>query len=103
MNEQSNRHAMIRCVRAKSSMGYPEVFHRFCGYLRGAANFSEIFSGAESRALSRSRRLNFHPPPKKFRSTPPTPVWCAVALSPVARAVQLRNFSEKMPSQGRIS
>jgi hypothetical protein len=24
---------MIRCIRAMSSMGYPEVFHRFCGYL----------------------------------------------------------------------
>jgi hypothetical protein len=33
MNEQSNRRAMIRRVRAKSSLGYPEVFHRFCGYL----------------------------------------------------------------------
>src|SRR4030095_14450105 len=59
MNEQTNRHAMIRCVRAKSSMGYPEVFHRFCGYLEAQKNFLKIFSGDESHALSRSRRLNF--------------------------------------------
>jgi hypothetical protein len=65
MNEQTNRHAMIRCVRAKSSMGYPEVFHRFCGYLRGTEKFSEFFSCDESLALSSGSRLNFAPASKK--------------------------------------
>jgi hypothetical protein len=59
MNEQSNRRAMIRRVRAKSSVCYPEVFHRFCGYLRGVEKFLEISSCAESHALSSSRRMNF--------------------------------------------
>src|SRR6185436_6572069 len=66
MNEQTNRHAMIRCVRAMSSMGYPEVFHRFCGYLESQKKFLKFFSGAESQALSRSRRLNFRRLPKKL-------------------------------------
>jgi hypothetical protein len=39
MNEQCNRRAMIRCMRAKSSLSYPEVFHRFCGYLTTHGNF----------------------------------------------------------------
>jgi hypothetical protein len=66
MNEQTNRHAMIRCVRAMSSMGYPEVFHRFCGYLESQKKFLKFFSGGESQALSRSRRLNFRRLPKKL-------------------------------------
>ena len=69
---------MIRCVRAKSSMGYPEVFHRFCGYLEPRKFFLKIFSGNESRALSRSRRLNFRRLTKKLWSPPTTPVMCAV-------------------------
>jgi hypothetical protein len=67
MNEQTNRHAMIRCVRAKSSMGYPEVFHRFCGYLGGAEKIFRIFYCDESYALSSGSRLNFAPASKKFR------------------------------------
>ena len=39
MNEQFNRRAMIRRVRAKSSLCYPEVVHRFCGYLAVRENF----------------------------------------------------------------
>jgi hypothetical protein len=35
---------MIRCVRAMSSMGYPEVFHRFCGYLSSREKLSRNFS-----------------------------------------------------------
>jgi hypothetical protein len=58
---------MIRCVRAKSSMGYPEVFHRFCGYLGGAEKIFRIFYCDESYALSSGSRLNFAPASKKFR------------------------------------
>jgi hypothetical protein len=65
MNEQTNRHAMIRCVRAKSSMGYPEVFHRFCGYLWRAEKFCEFFSSDRSHALSSGERMNFAPLAKK--------------------------------------
>jgi hypothetical protein len=65
MNEQTNRHAMIRCVRAKSSMGYPEVFHRFCGYLCDVEKIFEIFSCDESSTLSSGSRMNFAPASKK--------------------------------------
>jgi hypothetical protein len=58
---------MIRRVRAKSSLSYPEVFHRFCGYLVDAWRHTEIFSGAAARALSSGRRMNFRARRKKFR------------------------------------
>ena len=35
---------MIRRMRAKSSLSYPEVFHRFCGYLVPAAAPRNFFS-----------------------------------------------------------
>ena len=50
MNEQLNRRAMIRRVRAKSSLGYPEVFHRFCGYLAARGNF---FQRRRARVVKR--------------------------------------------------
>jgi hypothetical protein len=56
---------MIRCVRAMSSMGYPEVFHRFCGYLRAAREDLKIFSCDRSLALSSGRRMNFRSLAKK--------------------------------------
>jgi hypothetical protein len=97
---------MIRCVRAMSSMGYPEVFHRFCGYLCAAKNFQEIFRATHRYALSSGRRMNFGSLAKKFwsalrrcrdRHFSPTPQ-CAVA-----RTVQPRNFAEKIPSRASIS
>jgi hypothetical protein len=50
MNEQFNRRAMIRRVRAKSSLCYPEVFHRFCGYLRDAGKIFRAAAGARCQA-----------------------------------------------------
>jgi hypothetical protein len=63
MNEQSNRRAMIRRVRAMSSVCYPEVFHRFCGYLCPAPrNFFSIdvraLSSRETTQLSRVGKKN---------------------------------------------
>jgi hypothetical protein len=58
---------MIRRVRAKSSLGYPEVFHRFCGYLCDARRRARNFFSAAARALSSGRRLNFRRSRKKFR------------------------------------
>jgi hypothetical protein len=69
MNEQTNRRAMIRRMRAKSSLSYPEVFHRFCGYLRARARREFFFACAATRALSRGRRMNF-PPRQIFFSLP---------------------------------
>jgi hypothetical protein len=46
-------------------MGYPEVFHRFCGYLEPRKKFLKFFSGAGSHALSSGRPLNFCSPAKK--------------------------------------
>jgi hypothetical protein len=44
---------MIRCARAKSSLGYPEVFHRFCGYLRRAENFFYFFRRRRASVVKR--------------------------------------------------
>jgi hypothetical protein len=65
---------MIRCVRAKSSLCYPEVFHRFCGYLRHVEKISSCFSDDAARALSSGWRMNFAPPPKKVLERGARPV-----------------------------
>jgi hypothetical protein len=39
---------MIRRIRAKSSLSYPEVVHRFCGYLGARKKF--CFARARRRA-----------------------------------------------------
>jgi hypothetical protein len=51
---------MIRRVRAKSSLSYPEVFHRFCGYLVTHGNFFRRRGARvvkrETAELSRARK-----------------------------------------------
>jgi hypothetical protein len=104
-------------------MGYPEVFHRFCGYLWAAKKFREIFSCDDSLALSSGRRMNFASLAKKSSAisrallrhcrAPPAfprtrksirlPTFAATTLAPVARSVQLRNFAAKIPSRASIS
>jgi hypothetical protein len=56
---------MIRCARAKSSLCYPEVFHRFCGYLDAYEKFFSFLSDDAACTLSSGRRMNFAPPSKK--------------------------------------
>ena len=63
MNEQFNPRAMIRRVFAKSSLCYPEVFHRFCGYLRDAREF---FAATLRSRCQAGRALNFRPRAKDF-------------------------------------
>ena len=85
MNEQFNRRAMIRRVRAKSSLCYPEVVHRFCGYLATRENFfqrrrarvvkretDELSRAAKkiSRAQERGCRSGFSPTPSWVRLQP---------------------------------
>jgi hypothetical protein len=52
---------MIRRVRAKSSLSYPEVFHRFCGYLMTRVNFFRRRRAhvvkQETAELLRSRKI----------------------------------------------
>jgi hypothetical protein len=68
MNEQTNRRAMIRRMRAKSSLSYPEVVHRFCGYLRACAA-REIFSRLRLRARAVKRQTDELSPAAKFFSS----------------------------------
>jgi beta-lactamase superfamily II metal-dependent hydrolase len=99
---------MIRCARAKSSLCYPEVFHRFCGYLDAYEKFFSFVSDDAACALSSGRRMNFTPPSKKVLergAETGLTIFVTrrlVGALVVAPADHSGKFAEKMPSQRRI-
>jgi hypothetical protein len=61
---------MIRRTCAKSSLSYPEVFHRFCGYLCDRARRARIFFGAAPCVLSSREIPELLRAAKKIRELP---------------------------------
>jgi hypothetical protein len=65
---------MIRCPRAKSSLCYPEVFHRFCGYLDANEKFFIVRLGRRSMPVVKRQTDELCPCAKKVLDRAPKPV-----------------------------
>jgi hypothetical protein len=84
----------------------PVLSRSFPPLLWISARAQKFFRDTDALALSRSRRMKFGARAKNFRMRRAAAVLLRVIAardSAVAQAMQLRNFSEKMPSQRRIS